>query len=172
MIIKVYDIEQDISVRGTVDGSRYQRAGDENMTFLAPIEYELAITKSGDDLWVRGPVRARLSSACDRCLEVFAFSVESELDIELIPKGKGPAAAEVELAPEEMNVYYFEGDEIELDPYVFEEVMVNIPIKALCSESCQGLCPVCGKNLNLGECRCEKAGAAVLGEKLKTFLKE
>ena len=71
-----------------------------------------------------------------------------------------------------MNLYYFEGDEIDLDPYVFEEVMLNIPIKALCSESCKGMCPTCGKNLNIGECQCEKAGASVLAEKLKPFLKK
>ena len=89
-----------------------------------------------------------------------------------MPKESAPDAAEVELKSEELDQYYFEGEDIDLDPYVYEEVMLNIPIKSLCDESCRGLCPVCAKNLNLGECRCEKTGTGTLGEKLKSFLKE
>jgi uncharacterized protein len=71
-----------------------------------------------------------------------------------------------------LDQYYFKGDEIDIDPYVFEEVMLNLPIKTLCSDACKGMCPVCGKNLNNGDCRCEKTGSSTLGEKLKSFLKE
>ena len=173
MIIKHYDIGQAISVAGKLDGSRLKRAEDDAISFLAPIEYELTVTRSGNNLWVRGPVRAKLSTVCDRCLEEFTFSVESELAIELLPKKEEPFAQEVELKSEEMDLYYFEeGEEIDLDPYVFEEVMLHIPIKALCSEACKGMCPTCGKNLNLGECRCEKPDTGVLAEKLKPFLKK
>lgn len=172
MIIKLYDIEQSISVKGQLDGSRLKRPEDKAISFPAPIEYELTVTKSGDNLWVHGPVRARVSTTCDRCLEDFTLTIESRLDIELLPKEKAPLEPELELKPEEMDLYYFEGEEIDIDPYVFEEVMLNIPIKALCSESCKGLCPVCGKNLNAGECRCEKATPGVLADKLKPFLKE
>jgi uncharacterized protein len=90
----------------------------------------------------------------------------------LAPKDTAPDGAEVELTSEELDIYYYDGEEVDIDSYVFEEVMLNIPIKALCSESCKGLCPSCGKNLNSEDCRCEKVGASVLGEKLKTFLKE
>jgi uncharacterized protein len=172
MIIKLYDIEQDISVKGKLDGSRLKRPEDESLSFPAPVEYDLTVTKSGDNLWVHGPVRAQVSTTCDRCLEGFTFSVESNLDIELSPRKKAPVDPEVELKPEEMDVYYYEGEEIELDPYIFEEVMLNIPIKALCSDSCKGLCPTCGKNLNLGECQCEKASPGVLADKLRPFLKK
>jgi uncharacterized protein len=172
MIIKLYDIEDSISVKGKLDGSRFKRPEDSAISFPDPIEYELTVTKSGDNVWVRGPVRARLSTMCDRCLEDYAFSVESEMEIELIPKEEVPDSPEVELKSEELDLYYFEGDEFDLDPYVFEEVMLNIPIKALCSESCKGLCPVCGRNLNLGECQCEKTAAGVLAEKLTPFLKK
>ena len=172
MIIKLYDIEQGISVSGRLDGNRFKRPEDSGLAFLSPIEYDLRIAKSGDNVWVAGPVKARLSLTCDRCLEEFAWSVESELDIELLPKSAASSAAELELQTDEMNLYYFEGEEIDLDPYVFEEVMLNLPVKALCSEACKGICPACGKNLNVEECHCETIATGTLAEKLKPFLKE
>jgi uncharacterized protein len=172
MVIKLYDIEEGISVKGTLDGSRLKRPEDSDISFPSPIEYELTLQMAGENVWMRGPVHATLSLACARCLEQFTFSIESRLDIELLPGQKPPRAPEVELKTEEMNLYYFEGDEIDVDPFVFEEVMLNLPIKALCSEACKGICPTCGKNLNIEECRCEKTGTSVLGEKLNAFLKE
>jgi uncharacterized protein len=172
MIIKLYDIEEGISVKGKLDGSLFKRPEDSDISFRSPIEYELTLQMAGENVWVRGPVAATLSLVCARCLEEFTFSVESKLDIELLPGQKAPGAPEVELKTEEMNLYYFQGDEIDLDPYVFEEVMLNLPIKALCSDACRGICPSCGKNLNIEECRCEKTGTSVLGEKLNAFLKE
>ena len=172
MIIKLYDIEEGVSVKGTLDGSKLKRPEDRELSFLSPVEYELSLQMAGENVWIRGPVRASLSLTCSRCLEEFTFSIESRLDIELMSREKAPGAPEVELATEELNLSYFEGDEIDLDPYVFEEVMLNLPIKALCSEACRGICPSCGKNLNLEECRCERTETSVLGEKLNAFLKE
>ena len=172
MIIKLYDIEQGVSARGTLDGNRFKRPEDADIAFLSPIEYDLRIAKSGDNVWVAGPVKARLSLTCARCLEDFAFTVESELGIELLPKSAASSAPELELQTDQMNLYYFEGEEIDLDPYVFEEVMLNLPVKALCSEACKGICPACGKNLNVELCHCETVATGTLAEKLKPFLKE
>jgi len=172
MIIKLYDIKEGISVKGTLDGDAFKRPEDSDISFASPVEYDLTIEKTGDALWIRGPVAAKLSLTCARCLEQFTFSVASNMDIELLPRQKAPGAPEVELKAEEMDTHYFEGEEIDIDPYVFEEIMLNIPLKALCTESCKGICPVCGKNLNLGECLCEKTGHTILAEKLHTFLKD
>ena len=89
MIIKLYDIQEGISVKGTLDGSAFKRPEDSDISFLSPIDYDLTIEKAGDSVWIRGPVRARLSLTCARCLEQFAFSVASKLDIELLPRQSG-----------------------------------------------------------------------------------
>jgi len=172
MIINLYDISEHLSVKGSLDGSKYQASEETKISFLSPINYDLVLIRSGENVWVRGPVETRLSLMCDRCLEEFAYEIRADIDIELVPKGNAPDAAEIELKSEELDQYYFEGEDIDLDPYVYEEVMLNVPIKSLCAESCGGICPVCGKNLNLGECRCEKTGTSGLGDKLKSFLKE
>jgi uncharacterized protein len=172
MIIKLYDIQEGLSVRGALDASTFKRPEDSDISFVSPVDYELKIARAGDSIWMRGPVRGRLSLTCARCLEHFTLSVASRLDIELLPRNKAPRGSEVELKTEEMDIYYFEGDEIDIDPYIFEEIMLNIPVKALCAESCKGICPSCGKNLNIEDCRCERTGPTILTEKLIAFLKD
>jgi uncharacterized protein len=172
MIIKIYDIEESLSVKSSFDGSRFKRPEDEEIAFSSPVAYELELVRSGDNLWVKGLVKARVLLTCARCLETFSYSINTNLDIELAPKSTAPDAPELELRSDELDLYYYEGEEVDIDTYVFEEIMLDLPIKALCSESCKGMCPVCGKNLNAEECRCERTGSTALGEKLKSFLKE
>ncbi|HQP29583.1 MAG TPA: DUF177 domain-containing protein, partial [Syntrophales bacterium] len=45
-------------------------------------------------------------------------------------------------------------DTLDLDPIVYEQILLQIPLKILCREDCRGLCPHCGANLNDGPCRC------------------
>ena len=172
MIVKLYDIEESLTVRGTMDGSRYKRPEDVEIAFESPIDYALTIQKMGDNLHIWGPVHATLRLTCDRCLEGFTLPVDAQMNVELAPKGDAPKAAEMELRGDEMNLEYYEGDELELDPYVFEEVMLAVPIKVLCNEACKGICPECGKNRNGGECVCKGTEGTPLGEKLKTFLQD
>jgi len=69
-----------------------------------------------------------------------------------------------------MDVYYFEGDEIDLDPFIYEEVLLDMPSRPVCSEDCKGLCGICGKNRNFEACDCHETSRTLLGEKLKSFL--
>ncbi len=172
MIVKLHDIEESIVVKGTMDGSKYKRPEDADLAFESPIEFELTVSKFGTDVRVEGPVSCTMRITCDRCAESFPLPVSAHLDIGLAPKDDQPELPEVELGDEELSLYYYEGDELELEPYVYEEVMLAIPIKALCNEACKGICPICGKNRNAEECKCGDSRGAVLGEKLKVFLKE
>lgn len=45
---------------------------------------------------------------------------------------------------------------LDLDDFIYTEVVLNLPTKHLCDEDCKGLCEKCGKNLNYGECGCDK----------------
>ena len=92
------------------------------------------------------------------------------MSIKLVPRTELPDAPEMELHGEDLDVYYYEGDEIDVDPFVYEEVMLNMPVRPLCSEACKGICPQCGKNRNTEKCDCPEAPLSLLGEKLKSFL--
>ena len=49
-------------------------------------------------------------------------------------------------------------EDAKLDLYVplYEEILLEFPTRLLCDEECKGLCQKCGKNLNEGECSCNR----------------
>jgi uncharacterized protein len=65
---------------------------------------------------------------------------------------KGHVAALIEA---EMGFY--EGDGIELNDVLREYVLLALPMQRLCSENCNGICPVCGQNRNQRQCQCRTA---------------
>ena len=50
----------------------------------------------------------------------------------------------------------YSGKTIDLAPALREQILLAAPPSPLCDEACKGLCPTCGKDLNAGDCGCEK----------------
>lgn len=60
---------------------------------------------------------------------------------------------------------------IDLQQTVFDDIILALPLKFLCNENCKGLCQICGKNLNDGDCGCNKKQIDPRLEVLKDLLK-
>jgi len=88
----------------------------------------------------------------------------------LVSKEMAPKDIELELEKEELDTHYYEGEELDLNEILQEEIVLNIPMRAVCKEDCKGLCERCGGNRNLGECKCENQRNTRLGDLLKSFL--
>ena len=171
MIVKISDIEEEVKVEGATEGSRLQAMeGDRDVVFQTPARYVLTVRKREEIITVKGRVGCTITLMCSKCLEEVSFPVEARLDIELAPRELMPSASDLELTGEDLDTYYYEGDEIDMDPFVYEEIMLHVPIKPVCKEDCKGLCGECGENRNYNECRCGEVSHALLGEKLKSFL--
>ena len=61
---------------------------------------------------------------------------------------------------------------VDLKPAVIADIMLNMPMKAECSDHCKGLCPKCGHNLNEGDCGCDRGYINPQFEKLLTLFKD
>ena len=60
------------------------------------------------------------------------------------------------MTPDDLRVMaVFDGEGIELDDLVREELLLSVPVNVLCREDCRGLCPACGIDRNLSECQCQ-----------------
>ena len=103
---------------------------------------------------------------CGRCLEAFAreFKINYHLDYF---EGKDPFAKNerIELKPMDIDRVFVPNSRIDLSIGLREAIMLALPISAVCSEHCLGLCPVCGKNLNRKKCGCKVARDNVFAPK-------
>ena len=58
--------------------------------------------------------------------------------------------------PETVDEEPYSGKTIDLAPALREQILLAVPPSPLCDEACKGLCPQCGKDLNQGDCGCER----------------
>lgn len=120
---------------------------------LDKVDVDCLITKTSGTVFIKGSFSALIDICCSRCLENTKLSIGSDFAYTLIP-AKAEASEDLELKPEELEISYYQGDFIDLAPIICEQIILQIPIKVLCSSDCRGLCQQCGTNLNVSSCNC------------------
>jgi uncharacterized protein len=116
------------------------------------LDVDLRIERDGLDVLVTGELHATVSQACGRCLEPSPGEVTAPVDVRLVPR---PSTADnVELAPDDLDVDFYDKDEIDIGALIEAETTLALPMKPLCREGCLGLCRVCGGNRNVVKCEC------------------
>ncbi len=145
--------------------------GTESTAFTA----SLSIRPTGAAAFhIKGRVQADPELECSRCLKAFTYHIDTELDITLAPEkalGTGP---EHELDRSELDVEFYQGEEIEPLDLVKEQLLITVPMVPLHHPDCKGLCPVCGTDLNEADCGCKKDVTGEFGafSALKDLLKK
>ena len=86
---------------------------------------------------------------CDRCLK----SVEKKISFPLCRKVASPECRELDDTDDELE--FMEGYQLNVDNLVNSEILMNWPLKILCQADCKGICKLCGKDLNDGDCKCD-----------------
>lgn len=118
---------------------------------------EGSLQRNGLVFRLRGTLTGVLETECDRCLTRFDRPVETDLEVravlgegEMTPEAAG--GGEEEAAP----IYLTAQTALDLSDAIREAVLLEVPIKNLCTEECRGLCLQCGANLNLESCNCPR----------------
>lgn len=121
-----------------------------------PVEVAGRLYRVGTTLYFDGEVDATIGLDCSRCLAPFSLTISEKVSAVFMPKEDGKhEAPEKKLEADDLDVQFYNGDEIDLLPPIRDHVAFEIPMRPLCAESCQGLCPQCGSNLNETKCSCE-----------------
>lgn len=126
---------------------------------ISPVRVEGSV-EEGDrpgEFVLTGEVAFEADLVCSRCVEPYPFAVHSTFTLRYLPRPARAASVEeeeIEIAPEQLDEEYYDEPLMELQPIVLEQVQLSIPMKPLCEEGCQGLCPTCGANRNRAECQC------------------
>ncbi len=134
--------------------------------FRSPVLLELQITRRGDRFYAQGKITAEVEAKCSRCLKEFILplGIPFTLTIKLSPQGGKDDDAEGDfllLAPRT--------EALEIGDRVRQLILLALPLKPLCRPDCRGLCPICGKDLNEGGCRCRREALDPRWEKLRSL---
>jgi uncharacterized protein len=140
--------------------------------YAGPLTIHLEVAKVEGPITVTGTLEGTALRQCVRCLTEYAdpLSVSvyaeymrqagssSKASVAAQPRGgkrrePGVEAAE-EADKEEDEVYFYQGEHIDMAPMLREQIILSAPMQPLCREDCQGLCPQCGQNWNDRRCGC------------------
>ena len=109
-----------------------------------------------DDIRVRGRYAGDFHVPCARCVEPVQISLSADFDLIFRPMGVDGGTAERSISAPETEIGYYQKDSLLLEDVLREQVLLSLPVRALCKPDCKGLCPHCGKNRNLEACTCEE----------------
>ena len=113
------------------------------------------LAHSDGEVRVRGEYRVDMASQCDRCLGPARFPLDARFDLFYRPVSDIARDEEVAIDEGETEIGFYTGDGMELEDILREQVLLALPMQRVCSESCKGICPVCGKNRNETNCDCK-----------------
>jgi len=107
------------------------------------------------DIRVIGNFSTEVAAPCARCIDPVRTRVGGDFDLLYRPLGVDAGKDERSISEAETEIGYYSGEGIQLEDVLREQILLALPVKIVCSESCRGFCPGCGKNLNVESCACE-----------------
>jgi uncharacterized protein len=165
-------------VRGNYDRFEKQydsaafRSGDHPYRVAEPVRLAFDVTKDDQRFHLAGNVKTTLELTCGRCLEPFRLDVDAPFDLRYLPRAANTGEGEVEIEEDDLTTAYYADDVIDLGQLMTEQFHLALPMKPLCAQTCRGLCPKCGTNLNLGSCECRTTWEDPRFAALKSLLQD
>ena len=117
----------------------------EDVKISSPIKLHGTLSNLNEVLSLDGNLTCDVKLLCSRCLVDFNYP----LDIEVHEK----FTTNQEVEDDEIN--FFEGDSIDINNIIENNIVMALPVKKLCRQDCKGLCQNCGINLNNSSCKCD-----------------
>ena len=130
--------------------------GTENIRQAGPLDWSASAERAGEEVRIAGSLNTTLDLACSRCLEPAKIAINKPFDLFFRQRDKDmfDEDAEVELDEADTRTAFFTGTQLVITDILREQILLALPMKALCTIDCKGLCPHCGTNLNSGKCNC------------------
>jgi uncharacterized protein len=129
----------------------------EHARLIRQPQIEGRASRKGNEVRLRGTITASAEVDCDRCLSAVTIAVETAFDVTYVPAEDDSSSGTAELQEDDLSVAVFDGEAIDVDELVREQLLLALPSRALCREECKGLCPACGANRNTdASCACEQ----------------
>jgi uncharacterized protein len=109
---------------------------------------------TGGEVHIKGRIRVEIGTECDRCLGRASFQIDTPIDLYYRPLDASADEDEKAIDEGEAEMGFYEMPGLQLEDIVREQVLLALPMQRVCSETCKGICPVCGSNRNETNCDC------------------
>ena len=120
------------------------------------LSLDLTFSRLGMKVILEGSLNVPIELTCVRCLSGFSWPLAAQFRYIFWPKSQESLPEDLELRLEVLVITYFQVEHIDLRPVVKEQTYLIMPNHPHCSETCRGLCPKCGVNLNTESCSCSR----------------
>jgi uncharacterized protein len=117
---------------------------------------EAVVTRHIAQADVDGEINADVELECSRCLQPVAQTLNFQFRASFVAPENYSEAKETELRADDLEIAILESNDIDVAELVREQILLNLPAQVYCAEDCKGLCPQCGANRNLIDCKCEE----------------
>lgn len=164
MKISIQNLKQGISkYSDTISPDFVEEDYKENYPFN--FQVSVLLDKIEKDYRLKVDVKYKARFSCDRCLKDF------EQDCELKQEQIYKIASVSEITDEDTVNLAIDATEIDISDVLNEIVVINHPLKKLCSEDCKGLCVKCGADLNETKCQCAEIQTDPRWDTLRKLIK-
>ncbi|PYG89715.1 uncharacterized protein LY28_00308 [Ruminiclostridium sufflavum DSM 19573] len=143
-IVKTEGAGIDVNYYGDLSGLR---EFDNSVDFKPSFKFTGRIVNLGGLLKLSGELHFEFVADCLRCLE----RIETVMDIEV-----KEVFVEV-IDSDEADAYIYEGNVVDIEKPLIDNILLAMPTKIICSDDCKGLCKHCGANLNFKNCNCDES---------------
>ena len=126
----------------------------EEIEFNTPLSCAVHVFRHGDDnVYVTADIETKILVECGRCIIPFEVDISTTLELLFSVGSESPEEREA-------DERYYDGETLDISEDVRQVLVLEIPAWPLCSETCEGLCPQCGAELNISTCSCEPTDEA------------
>lgn len=141
-----------VSIDAEIDGDVV--LDSEEFRIVEPIEGMVRLQRVTNGIFVEGEFDVTVEMTCARCLEPFEETFTCELRELFKPTIDILTGAIVHEQSGDGDFYIDDHHQLNITEAVRQNTILALPMQPLCSETCKGLCPMCGKNLNNEICNC------------------
>ncbi len=144
----------------------------ENCDLTDEVSFKGSIHRFGERFILSGRIESYWAFQCDRCLKLFKCPMETPVLMHYVEQKDYSRAVSQAFQDSNEEPEEIVKDAINLLDALKEQLILHLPMKMLCSDSCKGLCSQCGQDLNKGDCECPPPVTDFRFSKLKDLLEK
>ncbi len=141
----------------------FETITDHSIEHAGPVSVKGRVYRVEDEILVDAVYSVDVKFSCDRCLKDVTKTIEGRITRDILEENYQE--------DDQGDMQILIDHELDLLVIVKEDLLLNMPMQILCDPECQGLCPVCGADLNTDPCDCDNEKIDPRLEGLKDFFR-